>query len=58
MFSRWHYEGRLPGEGVQMKMPRKSTCSATHPSRWELGALRRGLTIPPEPPPLPFQLKI
>lgn len=56
MFSRRPYDGRLPGESVQMGTPRKRT--ATHPSIWELGALRKLLTNPPEPPPLPVQLKV
>lgn len=60
MFSHWHCDGRIPEEGVQIRMPRKRANSATHPSemKWELRALRKLLTIPLEPPLLPFQLKI
>ena len=54
MFSHWHYDGRLPGDGVQMKMPRKSTCSATHPSRMGAGSTEEVTDCPSRAPSSAF----
>ena len=58
MFSHWHYDGRLPEKVSKWRCLEKALVVLHILPKWELGALRKWLTFPPEPPPLPFQLKI